>query len=99
MARTVKLRNWGLGIIEFSRIRLPALSFIEVAEFPPDRVRRTILKLEGSRRVFTTFLVDVPEVRPLPKTGKAVVLDVGIEKLPVTSDGKYFPNARPCMIP
>jgi len=31
----------------------------------------------------------------LPGTGKAVGIDVGVEKLLVTSDGEYVPNLRP----
>jgi len=57
------------------------------------RVGRAILKSEGGGRVFTTSLVNVPEVELLPNTKKAVALDVGVEKLLVTSDTEYFPNA------
>jgi putative transposase len=59
------------------------------------RVGRAILKSEGGGRVFTTSLVNVPEVELLPNTKKAVALDVGVEKLLVTSDTEYFPNAGP----
>ena len=31
----------------------------------------------------------------MPGTGKAVGIDVGVEKLLVTSDGEYVPNLRP----
>ncbi|MFP3314695.1 MAG: transposase, partial [Thermocladium sp.] len=35
------------------------------------------------------------EFPKLPNTGRAVGIDVGVEKLLVTSDGEYVPNLRP----
>ncbi|MFP3138377.1 MAG: transposase [Nitrososphaeria archaeon] len=64
-------------------------------DFPMDRVRRVAVKLAGSGRVYISFIVEGYEFPRLPGTGRAVAIDVGVEKLLVTSDGEYFPNLRP----
>ena len=64
-------------------------------DFPMDDVRRVAVKLARSGRVYVSFLVEDYEFPRLPGTGRAVAIDVGVEKLLVTSDGEYFPNPRP----
>ena len=60
----------------------------------PEKVKRVVIKLTPSGRVYTTFVVD-QEYPQLPKTNKVVAVDVGVEKLLTTSDGEYVPNQRP----
>jgi len=48
-----------------------------------------------SERVFISFIVENYEFPKLLNTGRAVGIDVGVEKLLVTSDGEYLPNLRP----
>jgi putative transposase len=60
-----------------------------------DRVRRVAVKLARSGRVYISFFVEDYEFPRLPETGSAVAMDVGVEKLLVTSDGEYLPNPRP----
>jgi putative transposase len=60
----------------------------------PEKVKRVIVKLTPSGRLYITFVVG-QEYPQLPKTGKAVAVDVGVEKLLTTSDGEYVPNQRP----
>ncbi|XDF44984.2 RNA-guided endonuclease InsQ/TnpB family protein [Saccharolobus solfataricus] len=64
-------------------------------DFPLDKVKRVVVKLTRSERIYITFVVEDYEFPKLPNTGKVVAIDVGIEKLIVTSDGEYFPNLRP----
>jgi len=64
-------------------------------EFPLDRVKRVAVKLTRSEKVFISFIVEDYEFPKLPNTGRAVGIDVGVEKLLVTSDGEYVPNLRP----
>ena len=52
------------------------------------------MKLVPPGRVYITFVVD-QEYPQLPKTGKVIAVDVGVEKLLTTSDGQIFPNVRP----
>jgi len=64
-------------------------------EFPLDRVKRVAVKLTRSGKVYVSFIVEDYGFPKLPNTGKAVGIDVGVEKLLVTSDGEYVPNLRP----
>lgn len=64
-------------------------------DFPLDRVKRVIVKLTRSGRVYISFIVENYEFPKLPETGKVVAVDVGIEKLLTTSDGEYVSNQRP----
>ena len=45
--------------------------------------------------MYVSFIVEDYEFPKLPNTGEAVGIDVGVEKLLVTSDGEYLPNLRP----
>jgi transposase len=64
-------------------------------DFPLDRVERVVVKLTRSGKVYVSFIVENHEFPKLPETGEAVGIDVGVEKLLVTSDGGYVPNLRP----
>ena len=64
-------------------------------DFPLDRVKRVAVKLTRSGKVYVSFIVENHEFPKLPNTGEAVGIDVGVEKLLVTSDGEYLPNLRP----
>ncbi|EHP70526.1 transposase, IS605 OrfB family, central region [Metallosphaera yellowstonensis MK1] len=59
----------------------------------PEKVKRVVIKLTPSGRVYITFVVD--QEYQLPKTNKVVAVDVGVEKLLTTSDGECVPNQRP----
>jgi transposase len=78
-------------------LRLSHLGIFNVIvhrDFPLDKVKRVVIKLTPSGRVYVTFVVD-QEYPQLPKTNKVVAVDVGVEKLLTTSDGEYVPNQRP----
>ncbi|MFP3131637.1 MAG: transposase, partial [Nitrososphaeria archaeon] len=64
-------------------------------DFPLEKVKRIAVKLTRSGKVYVSFIVENHEFPKLPNTGKAVAIDVGVEKLLVTSDGEYVPNLRP----
>ena len=64
-------------------------------DFPLDRVERVVVKLTRSGKVYVSFIVENHEFPKLPNTGRAVGIDVGVEKLLVSSDGEFFPNLRP----
>jgi len=64
-------------------------------DFPLDRVKRVAVKITRSEKVFISFIVEDYEFPKLPNTGRAVGIDVGVEKLLVSSDGEYVPNLRP----
>ena len=54
-----------------------------------------MVKLTRSGKVYVSFIVEDYEFPKLPSTGRAVGIDVGVEKLLVTSDGEFLPNLRP----
>jgi len=64
-------------------------------DFPLEKVKRVAVKITRSGKVYVSFIVENHEFPKLPETGKAVGIDVGVEKLLVTSDGEFFPNLRP----
>ncbi|MFP3298784.1 MAG: transposase [Thermocladium sp.] len=79
-------------------LRLSSLGVFKLIvhrDFPLEKVERVVVKLTRSERVFISFIVEDYEFPKLPNTGKAVGIDVGVEKLLVTSDGEYLPNLRP----
>ena len=45
-------------------------------------------------RWYVAFAVEVPEPEPLPATGRAVGLDLGVKDFAVTSDEQRIPNPR-----
>ena len=64
-------------------------------DFPIDRVARVTIKLYRSGRLYVIFTVEDYEYPKLPRTGRVVGIDVGIEKLLTASDGWFIPNPRP----
>jgi len=64
-------------------------------DFPLEKVKRVAVKLTRSGKVYVSFIVEDYGFPKLLNTGKAVGIDVGVEKLLVTSDGEYLPNLRP----
>jgi putative transposase len=58
------------------------------------RVKTITVKREGSRWYVVLSCDDVP-AEPLPATGAAVGIDLGIASFLTTSDGEHVPNPRP----
>jgi len=88
--KTGKIRFSDIGTVKFRYYR----------PFPEGKIKTVCLtrKADG---YWITFFVDVPEekiVQPLPKTGKAVGIDVGIRNLVVAVDTegnvKFFDNPK-----
>jgi transposase len=74
---------------------LGAFKVIAHRDFPLEKVKRVAVKLTRSGKVYVSFIVEDYGFPKLPNTGEAVGIDVGVEKLLVTSDGEYVPNLRP----
>jgi len=74
---------------------LDTFALIVHRDFPLEKVKRVAVKLTRSERVFISFIVEDYGFPKLPNTRRAVGIDVGVEKLLVTSDGEYLPNLRP----
>jgi putative transposase len=64
---------------------------VDVAAIDPTSVTVT---RDSAGRWFVTFHVDVPDPRPLPATGQAVGVDVGLTHIAVLSTGEKIPHPR-----
>jgi len=94
LAREVRTSGSGRRLV----LRLSGLGAFKVIahrDFPLDRVKRVAVKITRSGKVYVSFIVEDYEFPKLLNTGKAVGIDVGVEKLLVTSDGEFLPNLRP----
>jgi putative transposase len=79
-------------------LRLTDLGVFKVIvhrDFPISKVARVTIKLYRGGRLYVIFIVDDYEYPKLPRTGRAVGIDVGIERLITASDGWFIPNPRP----
>jgi putative transposase len=53
-----------------------------------------IVSREPDSRWYVTFMIDGDDPEPLPETGRAVGVDLGVKDFAVTSDGRRMPNPR-----
>jgi len=93
LAREGKGKNKKRLVLRLSS--LGVFKLIVHRDFPLEKVERVVVKLTRSGKVYVSFIVENYEFPKLPNTGRAVGIDVGVEKLLVTSDGEYLPNLRP----
>ncbi|MFP3044781.1 MAG: transposase [Thermocladium sp.] len=93
LAREGKGKNKKRLVLRLSS--LGVFKLIVHRDFPLEKVKRVAVKLTRSEMVFISFIVEDYGFPKLPNTGEAVGIDVGVEKLLVTSDGEYLPNLRP----
>ncbi|BCU68458.1 transposase [Sulfolobales archaeon HS-7] len=78
-------------------LRLSHLGIFKVIvhrDFTLDKIKRVIVKLTKSERVYISFVVEDHVFQQAPKTNDVVVIDVGLEKLLTNSDGEYLPNFK-----
>ncbi len=64
---------------------------VDVTGLDPTRV---IVSRESDGRWYVTFAVDTQVPEPLPATGRAVGVDLGVRDFAVTSDGEKIANPR-----
>lgn len=102
-----KSRKRGLGAftlrgslhIEASRVKLPVIGWVRLKErgyLPTEGVRLLSLTIsERGYRWFVSAQVEMEVPDPLPATGPALGVDLGIKALATCSDGTVFQNPRP----
>jgi len=95
LAREIRAKSGNKKRLVVRLSNLGTFKLIVHRDFPLEKVKRVAVKLTRSGKVYVSFIVEDYEFPKLPNTGKAVGIDVGIEKLLVTSDGEYLPNLRP----
>jgi putative transposase len=60
----------------------------------PDAEQQVIVSREPDGRWYVTFTVDTAKPEPLPETGHAVGVDLGVKDFAVTSNGEKIANPR-----
>lgn len=77
------------------RVRLQGVGHVRVHQHRPvqGRVKTVSVKREANRWFVVLSCDDVP-AEPLPETGHAVGIDMGVEHFATTSDGEHFANPR-----
>ncbi|MGC9179939.1 MAG: RNA-guided endonuclease InsQ/TnpB family protein [Vulcanisaeta sp.] len=96
--RVLSTRSIRKGRKRLMLLRLSGLGVFKVIvhrDFPISKVARVTIKLYRGGRLYVIFTVDDYEYPKLPRTGRAVGIDVGIERLITASDGWFIPNPRP----
>ncbi|WP_291490022.1 transposase, partial [Desulfurella sp.] len=79
-------------------LRLSNLGVFKVIvhrDFPMTKVARVTIKLYRTGGLFVIFTVEDYEYPRLPRTGRVVGVDSGVEKLATASDGWFIPNPKP----
>ena len=81
--------------IEGNTIRLPKLGTIRFAKSREVSgvIKRVVIRQNAAGKFFVSVLTEA-EVKPLPKTGRAVGIDMGLEHFLTTSDGVHIANPR-----
>ena len=81
--------------IEGNTIRLPKLGTIRFAKSREVSgvIKRVVIRQNAAGKFFVSVLTEA-EVKPLPKTGRAVGIDMGLEHFLTTSDGVQIANPR-----
>ena len=86
--------KWKNGKLFLAKSKEP-LNIVWSRFLPQDCKPSTVtVKLDPSGRWFVSILVKAPTIKPFPKTGKQVGIDVGITSLITTSDGEKVTNPK-----
>ncbi len=87
--------KWKDGKLFLAKCKEP-LNIVWSRFLPQDSSPSTVtVKLDPSGRWFVSILVKDPTIKPLPKTGKKVGIDVGITSLMTTSNSEKIANPKP----
>ena len=80
--------------ISDSRVRLPKLGLVKcrVSKEVRGRILSATISQNPSGKYFVSICCTDAEIKPMPPTGAAVGIDVGIKAFAVTSDGVSYPN-------
>jgi len=87
-------KQFGVGArLDGRRLKLFGIGRVPVRWHRPiEGEIKTVRIIHKAGRWYACFAVEVPETEPLPNTGKAVGLDVGISAMLTTSDGDKVDN-------
>ncbi len=89
---TTKYTNGNIAIVGH-RIKLPKLGFVRFAKSREveGRILSATIRRNASGKYFVSIVVET-EVQPLPKTNRAVGIDLGVKHFAILSDGTTYAN-------
>ena len=76
-------------------LKIPKLGYIKTSKttlLKNYKIKRYTLSLEPNGKYYLSLQVQTPEIKKLPKTNKAVGIDVGLADLVILSDGTKYPS-------
>ena len=81
---------------ENRKIKLPKLKWIKARGIPNiiGKIKSVVVSQTPSGKYFVSVLVDKENEQPLPKTGAAVGIDLGLKDFAITSDGIKYNNPK-----
>jgi putative transposase len=82
------------GRDRWAHARFQAVGRVKVHQHRAVRGRVKTLQLKREHRRWYVILISEVEVQPLPETGRAVGVDVGVARFLTTSDGQVVANPR-----
>ena len=82
--------------VDTGHIRLPKLGLVKcrVSKEVRGRILSATISQNPSGKYFVSICCTDAEIKPMPPTGAAVGIDVGIKAFAVTSDGVSYPNHK-----
>lgn len=82
--------------VDHARVRLPKLGLVKcrVSKEVKGRILSATVSQNPSGKYFVSLCCTDVEVEPLPSTGAAVGLDMGLKSFAITSDGVEYENHR-----
>ena len=77
-------------------VKLPKLGWVKCRVSTPvkGRILSATVSMTRSGKFFVSFCCTDVDIEPLPKTGRAVGLDLGLKDLVITSDGKKYAPSK-----
>lgn len=79
-------------VIAKRKLKLPKIGLIKsskTSQLNNVKIKRYTVSLDPTAKYYVSFIVE-SEVKPLPKTGKNVGIDLGVADLAITSDGTKY---------
>ncbi len=89
--------TWSQWVLRQSRLALPGIGHVKVRwhrPLPPDAKIRTVTIRRHGRHWYVGFALDMPAKTPLPASGQAAGLDLGITTFAALSNGERFVGPR-----
>ena len=90
-----KVVNQNIKVVDSHHIQLPKLGSVSfrAGRLPVGKIKAVTIRLSATGKFYANVMVDTT-VEELPKTSKAVGIDMGVADLMITSNGVKYPTIR-----